>query len=94
MYRRTRSSRRSVDLHRVHHLRGDEHGHRGPLFLIAPDVLEEVVAEELAEGLLELLEVLHGVGALPLRGLPLLGGHVAYPGRRVQSGSSYGRFRG
>ena len=68
------------DLHRVDHLRRDEHGHRGPLFLVAADVLQEVVAEVLAEGLLELLEVLHGVGALPLRRLPLLLGHVRVPG--------------
>jgi hypothetical protein len=62
--------------HRVDHLRGDQHGHRRALLLVAFDVAEQLVVEVVAEGLFELLEVLHGVRPLPLGGLPLLGRDV------------------
>jgi hypothetical protein len=67
--------------HRIDHLRRDQHRHRRALLLIQPDVLEELVVEEVAEGVLELLQVLHRVGALPLRRLPLLSGDVAVAGQ-------------
>jgi hypothetical protein len=63
-------------VHRVDHLRRQEHRHRRSLLLVALDVGEEVVREVVAERRLELLQVLHRVSALPLGGLPLLGRDV------------------
>ena len=63
-------------VHRVDHLRRDQHRHRRPLEHVALDVGRQVVGQVVAERRLQLLEVLHGVGALPLRALPLLCGDV------------------
>jgi hypothetical protein len=68
-------------VHRVDHLRRDEHGHRRALLLVAADVLVELLAQMVAECLLELREVLDGVGALPLGALPLLVGDVLVAGK-------------
>lgn len=56
----------------VDHVRGDEHGHRGPLALVAVQVGQEAVAERRSGHLAELAEVLDAVGPLPLGGAPLL----------------------
>ena len=76
MYRRTGSVVQVGLDHRVDHLRRDQHRHRGALLLVALDVRVELVGQEVAERRLELLEVLDGVGALPLGGLPLVLGDV------------------
>ena len=68
-------------VHRVHHLGRDQHRHRGALEHVALDVGRQVVGEVVAERCLELLEVLDGMGALPLRALPLLGGDVLEAGQ-------------
>ena len=62
--------------HRVHHLRRHQHRHRRALGLVALEVGVEPLVDEVAEQLAQLLDVLHAVGALPLDGLPLLGGDV------------------
>jgi hypothetical protein len=68
-------------VHRVDHLRRQQHRHRGALLLVALDVGVELVGEVLSERLLELDEVLHRVRALPLRRLPLLLRDVAVAGK-------------
>ena len=72
----TRSRQRH---HRVHHLRRDEHRHRGPLGLVALEVEVEALVDEVAHQLAQLLDVLDAVRALPLHRGPLLGGDVAPP---------------
>ena len=62
--------------HRVHHLRRHQHRHGRALGLVALEVGVEPLVDEVAEQLAQLLDVLHAVGALPLDGLPLLGGDV------------------
>ena len=73
-------------VHRVDHLRGNQHRHRRALFLVAADVLVEIVRQELTERLLELHEILDGVGALPLGALPLLLGDVPVAGKPAPVG--------
>ncbi len=68
-------------VHRVDHLRRDQHRHRGALTLVALDVPVQVVGEEVPERALELDEVLHRVRPLPLGGLPLLDRHVPIAGQ-------------
>ena len=68
-------------VHRVDHLGREQHRHRRPLLLVALDVRVQVVGQQVAEGPLELHEVLDRVGALPLRRLPLLLRDVAEPGQ-------------
>src|SRR6266540_4438390 len=66
--------------HRVHHLRRDQHRHRGPLGLVALEVGVEPVVDQIAQQLAELAHVLDAVRPLPLHGLPLLRGDV-FPAR-------------
>ncbi len=68
-------------VHRVDHLGRDQHGHRGSLLLIPLDVGVQLVVEVIAERPLQLRQVLHGVGALPLGALPLLGGDLGVRGK-------------
>jgi hypothetical protein len=63
-------------VHRVDHLGRDQHRHRRALLLVALEVSVELIGEVLAERRLELLQVLDGVGPLPLSRLPLLRGDV------------------
>ena len=70
-----------VLLHRVDHLRRDQHRHRCALLLVALDVGEQLLGQVRAQRLLELGEILHRVGSLPLRGLPLLLCDVGVPGQ-------------
>src|SRR5690606_39138571 len=58
----------------------NQKAHGRPLRLILLDRQGELVAQLVAERVLELLEVLDGVLALPERAFPLLRGHVAVAG--------------
>jgi hypothetical protein len=69
--------RNPVGDHRVEHLRRYEHRHRGQRALVGREVGVELLADQVAEDVMQLPGVLHAVGALPLRRLPLLAGHVA-----------------
>ena len=78
---RARAGRARLRHHRVHHLRRHQHRHGGPLGLVALEVGVEAVVHQVTEQVSKLLDVLDAVGALPLDGLPLLGGDVA-PSRK------------
>jgi hypothetical protein len=67
-------------VHRVDHLRRDQHRHRRPLLLVAFDVRVQLVGKVVAERAFQLDEVLDRVRPLPLGGLPLLLRHVTEPG--------------
>ena len=73
-------------IHGVQHLGGKEHRHGGPLALVALDVGGQVLGEEGTEGVLQLGQVLHGVGPLPLGALPLLGRDVPVAGQATPVG--------
>jgi hypothetical protein len=57
-------------------VRREEHRHGRSFALVALEVGHELVRGELPQGVLELLQVLHGVGPLPLGALPLIPAHV------------------
>jgi hypothetical protein len=63
---RARTGRDGVRRHRVHHLRRDQHRHRGAFVLVALEVGVEPLVDEVAEQLAQLLEVLDAVRPLPL----------------------------
>ncbi len=60
-----------VFFHGVDHLGRDQHRHRGSLLDVLVDVLRQVVGQQGTHHLLELLQVLDGVLALPKSALPL-----------------------
>ena len=57
--------------HRVHHLRGHQHRHRGPLLLVALQIGVEPVREQIVHQGPQVLDVLDAVGPLPLDTGPL-----------------------
>ncbi len=77
---RARSGRLEGRHHRVHHLRRHQHRHGGAFGLVALQVGVERLADQVAHQLAQLLDVLDAVGALPLHGRPVLGGHVTPAG--------------
>ncbi|OPZ55869.1 MAG: hypothetical protein BWY91_00752 [bacterium ADurb.BinA028] len=76
--------------HRVEHLRRDEHRHRRPLVLVALEVGVEVIGEQVTHELMQLLDGLHAVAALPLGIAPLGLGDVAPAGQASPVGLDQG----
>ena len=69
-----------VACHRVEHLRGHEHRHRGRALDVSLEVGVEPVVDEVAEHGMQLRDVLHAVRALPLRRPPVVGRDVGPAG--------------
>ena len=69
-----------VACHRVEHLRGHEHRHRGRALDVSLEVGVEPIVDEVAEHGMQLRDVLHAVRALPLRRPPVVGRDVGPAG--------------
>jgi hypothetical protein len=66
--------------HGVEHLRRHQHRHGGPLALVALQVGKEHLGQARPGHLAQLAHVLHAMGTLPLRRLPLGHGHTGPAG--------------
>ncbi len=67
-------------VHRVQHVRREEHRHGGSKLLILRNAGREAVGQQVAERGLELAEVLDGVLTLPGRAFPIFPAHISIAG--------------